>query len=264
MIVLCATREGIMTTIKARITVAGAAVALLSCTRFNVFDPGAAQTGFNDAGQLSQTSPGSHGNTPTSSAPGPMGDAGLGGMSPGVGPGGAVGTGQGGSGSPPSGSAGSCNVGDTRCSPAGAAVEVCTVAGAWVTKITCPSACSSGACTGMCQSGDMSCGPNQTPQSCTPQGDWVAAASPCPYVCNGPGTCAGECMPGSKRCGGAGGLTIELCDQDGKWVPGMTCTNLCSSGSCSGSCMPGSRRCRSNQVPENCSPMGTLETAPSP
>ena len=41
-----------------------------------------------------------------------------------------------------------CNAGATRC--AGAVVEVCTIAGAWVMKETCTAVCAAGACAGMC------------------------------------------------------------------------------------------------------------------
>ena len=67
------------------------------------------------------------------------------------------------------------------------------------------------------------------------------------------------CKPGTKRCSGANNLTTQTCDENGAWVNGMVCPNLCSSGSCGGVCMPGTKRCGANNVQETCSPMGTWE-----
>ena len=120
--------------------------------------------------------------------------------------------------------------------------------------------CAIGACAGACHPGDVHCGSNQTPETCSPQGQWVSGASPCPNVCSGQGMCTGNCKPGSNMCSG---LTITTCDQNGNWVLGMTCPNICSSGSCGGSCMPGLKRCGANQTPETCSLMGTWEPAAS-
>ena len=160
---------------------------------------------------------------------------------------------------PGSGMGRSCNAGATRC--AGAVVEVCTVAGAWVMKETCTAVCTAGACAGMCTPNTKHCGTDQTPESCNAQGEWVPDAMACPNVCSGMGQCTGTCKPGSKRCSGPNSLTTQTCDENGAWVDGMVCPNLCSSGSCGGVCMPNTKRCGANNVQESCSVNGTWEPA---
>jgi hypothetical protein len=113
----------------------------------------------------------------------------------------------------------------------------------------------------MCTPGSKHCGTNQTPETCNAEGEWVADAMACPNVCSGMGACTGECKPGSKRCSGAGNLTTQTCDENGAWVSGPVCPNVCSSGSCGGDCMPGAKRCGANNTPQTCGPMGTWEPA---
>lgn len=203
---------------------------------------------------------------------GGMGGAGGGGGSSGVG--GSVGVTGGGGGTasgdaPVAGSSGEidadpaseagavCNAGVTRCE--GKVVEVCTVAGTWVMKETCSAVCMTGACAGMCAPGSKHCGTDQTPETCSDLGEWVPDAMPCPNVCSGMGLCTGMCKPGSKRCSGPDNLTTQTCDENGAWVNGTVCPNICSSGSCGGDCMPGAKRCGANQVQESCSDKGTWE-----
>jgi hypothetical protein len=152
-----------------------------------------------------------------------------------------------------------CNAGVTRCE--GAVVMVCTVTGTWVMKETCAAVCTAGACGGMCAPGSKHCGNDQTPETCSDLGEWVPEAMPCPNVCSGAGLCTGMCKPGSKRCSGTGNLTVQTCDENGTWVNGMVCPNICSSGSCGGDCMPDAKRCGANNVQETCSAMGTWEPA---
>jgi hypothetical protein len=152
-----------------------------------------------------------------------------------------------------------CNAGVTRCE--GKVVEVCTVAGTWVMKETCSAVCTAGACAGMCTPGSKHCGIDQTPETCSDLGEWVPDAMPCPNVCSGMGQCTGMCKPGSKRCSGPNELTTQTCDENGAWVNGMVCPNVCSSGSCGGDCVPDTKRCGANNVQETCSAMGTWEPA---
>ena len=159
--------------------------------------------------------------------------------------------------------ASSCESGVTRCASSGAAVEVCTIDGTWMVKETCASDCQGGVCTGKCTPGSKHCGANGTPELATTAVSGYQRQVR-PNICDNKGECAGECKPGSKRCGGANNLTVQICDQNGTWVSGMTCQNLCSSGSCGGDCAPGTKRCGSNNTPETCSPMGTWEPAPQP
>jgi hypothetical protein len=124
---------------------------------------------------------------------------------------------------------------------------------------TCSAICAAGSCAGKCAPGEKQCGPDQTPQSCSPQGEWASDDKACDFVCAGKGECAGECKPGATRCGDAPAtLTPFLCDEKGKWVAQTACRNLCSNGSCGGSCMPGKLRCN-NGKKELCGPMGTWE-----
>jgi hypothetical protein len=152
-----------------------------------------------------------------------------------------------------------CSAGETRCASMGAVVEVCTVAGTWVMKETCTAICTAGACAGMCAPNSKHCGPNQTPESCDSNGEWVAGNMPCPNVCTGQGECTGACKPGTKRCSGPNNLTTQTCDEKGAWVDGQVCPNVCSSGSCGGECSPGTKRCGANNTPQTCSAMGTWE-----
>ena len=152
-----------------------------------------------------------------------------------------------------------CNAGVTRCE--GKIVEVCTVAGTWVMKEACSAVCTAGACAGMCTPGSKHCGIDQTPETCSELGEWVPDAMPCPNVCSGMGQCTGMCKPGSKRCSGPNDLTTQTCDENGAWVNGMVCPNICSSGSCGGDCMPSAKRCGANNVQETCGDKGTWEPA---
>jgi hypothetical protein len=111
---------------------------------------------------------------------------------------------------------------------------------------------------GNCTPGTSRCGGEQTPEACSPAGEWKAG-SRCPFVCSGAGACTGSCQPGTARCSGADKLTPETCDATGTWMAQAPCQNLCSSGSCGGSCTPGGKRCGANQTPETCSPQGTWE-----
>jgi hypothetical protein len=150
----------------------------------------------------------------------------------------------------------SCSVGITRCSTSGPAVEVCTLAGTWMLKESCPSICANGACSGSCMPHAKHCGAAQTPETCSSAGDWVPAIQPCPFVCTGQGICGGDCMPGSGTCMGTVHYT---CNQDGKYAPdnGSQCKvqngdpcrgssdcmsgncvgGICCSDSCSGTCL---------------------------
>jgi hypothetical protein len=152
-----------------------------------------------------------------------------------------------------------CAVGETRCAPTGATIQLCTLGAGWIDKEPCFSgACADGACTGACHPGDKQCGSDQTPEVCNADGQWVRS-QPCPAICTGQGVCTGVCKPGTKACSGPDGLAPKICDENGSWAAaGEPCKNLCSSGSCSGSCMPGARRC-SGKMPETCSSMGTWE-----
>ena len=131
------------------------------------------------------------------------------------------------------------------------------VGGGWSAKETCASICSGGACTGMCTPGDKHCAANQTPEICSPEGQWMPGTA-CEFVCSGKGDCTGACKPGTKRCSPSNMLVPETCSESGQWTAATPCQNLCSSGSCAGSCMPGQKRCRGD-IPETCSPMGTWE-----
>jgi hypothetical protein len=154
-----------------------------------------------------------------------------------------------------------CTVGTTRCAAGAAAVEVCTLAGAWMPDKTCPSICDSGECAGTCTPGDKQCGAGQKPQVCDPQGQWMDAGDPCSNVCSGKGECSGECKPGLKKCGDApNSLTPYDCDDKGKWIARPSCMNYCSNGSCSGTCVPSSVQCAAaGNKTETCGAMGTWE-----
>lgn len=155
-----------------------------------------------------------------------------------------------------------CIVSSTRCSAAADAVEVCGANGEWSQREPCPAICRAGACAGTCKAGEKHCGREQTPETCSADGEWVAAAA-CQFACIGRGECGGTCVPGSKRCGGEGAKVPEVCDPTGVWVAaGQPCAAICSSGSCSGSCSPGTKRCGPNQVPETCDMQGTWQPGP--
>ena len=128
-----------------------------------------------------------------------------------------------------------CNAGATRC--AGAVVEECTVAGAWVMKETCAAVCTAGACAGCACRAASTAGPTRHPRPATPRANGSPRAMACPNVCSGMGQCTGQCKPGSKRCSGASNLTTQTCDENGAWVNGAVCPNVCSSGSCGGECI---------------------------
>ena len=64
-------------------------------------------------------------------------------------------------------------------------------------------------------------------------------------------------MPSTKRCNG---LAPETCSEQGAWVPGTTCTILCSGGACSGTCTPMAKQCN-GQVPQACDDTGTWQSA---
>lgn len=117
-----------------------------------------------------------------------------------------------------------------------------------------------------CAAGARRCGAEQTPETCNGLGDWVRDAQPCPYVCV-EGTCGGECRPGSKRCGGADGLTPATCDDGGRWSEASSCPSLCSDGACTGDCKPGTVSCTgAPPVQHTCGPDGRFEdmACPSP
>ncbi len=152
-----------------------------------------------------------------------------------------------------------CAVGGTRCSIKGDSVEVCTTSGTWELKDPCPSVCEMGTCVGACKPAERHCGRDQTPEICSDAGEWTSQTR-CQFVCMGAGICAGECVPGAKRCGGSPSRQPEICDQNGKWIAqGDPCPNICSSGSCGGSCSPAAQRCGANRTPELCSAEGTWE-----
>ena len=143
--------------------------------------------------------------------------------------------------------------------PPGAVVEVCTVAGAWVMKETCTAVCAAGACAGMCTPSSEHCGTDQTPETCNAAGRVGPGRHGLPERLQRHGPVHRQCKPGTKRCSGPNNLTTQTCDENGAWVNGTVCPNVCSSGSCGGDCMPGTKRCGANNVPQTCSPMGTWE-----
>ncbi len=188
-----------------------------------------------------------------------------------------------------------CTPGETRCAPsAGNLVEVCTVTGEWMMKQKCDAVCAAGACAGKCTPGARQCGASQTPETCSPAGEWMAEKQPCEFVCTGDGQC-GECKPAVKRCGpndtpetcsiagkwepaprpceftctGEGvcgeckpdtktclGLVPRVCDGSGKWQTAPACKFVCTEGECSGTCNPGDLRC-SGATPQMCDGTGT-------
>jgi hypothetical protein len=225
-----------------------AAILSGSCTQFNVSD--AEPVAWHDASATDSSVPLQPGGPPDGQSPsvsGTYGDRPDGGPSPLDG----------------STSPSTCNVGDLRCSVSGSAVEVCSFGGGWTVREPCQGLCAGGSCQGSCHPGEVHCGTLQTPETCSDSGQWMPNAQPCPYVCTAKGQCAGVCKPGSRRCA-SGMPQIESCDENGTWVAGATCMNICSSGSCGGSCVPGTKRCGANQTPETCSSLGTWEPSPTP
>lgn len=151
-----------------------------------------------------------------------------------------------------------CQEGATRCQMDAPVLETCT-GGQW-TMSPCPSVCTSGACTGTCKPGDKQCGTGNTPQTCSPQGEWTSE-TPCPVLCSGAGTCT-ECTPDDTRCGPDN--TPQTCSPMGLWMPGTKCPFLCTGkGMCTGECKPSTKSCSGNDA-QVCGADATYSKMPCP
>jgi hypothetical protein len=125
--------------------------------------------------------------------------------------------------------------------------RACDQTGEWVNGVDCAnSACSNGACIGVCTPDNTQCGPNETPQKCSASGQWLSQ-SRCQYVCLDNGTCGSSCTPNSKVCSGT---TLRTCRADGMGYDNYTCqpsqkneTAACNKGVCSSSCAPPALKC---------------------
>jgi pectate lyase len=109
----------------------------------------------------------------------------------------------------------------------------------------------------VCTPGAVGCADAETPELCSPDGQWVDQSS-CAYVCDADtGSCAGSCVPGTESCLDAN--TPQLCNEAGALEAQADCPFVCSSGACTGSCVPGSRDCSGN-IPRVCSDSGSWES----
>jgi hypothetical protein len=89
-----------------------------------------------------------------------------------------------------------------------------------------------------CVAGELRC-EGRVPMTCIDRA--FVAGAPCPFACED-GACAGECVPGTRRCGA--GETTETCDATAHFVAGVACEHVCVAGECAGSCDAGERECR--------------------
>jgi hypothetical protein len=148
-----------------------------------------------------------------------------------------------------------CSDGTTQCN--GDTVQTC-VNGAFVDSSSpCQFGCYAGACTS-CTPGSVSC-LGSVVETC--QQDGGNGLAPCPFLCED-GGCAGECAPGTFRCGGASSLEVQSCNAQSKWVTNFTCTFQCvstgTSAACEGTCTSGDHRCNPiTDAPEVCGTMGS-------
>ena len=69
-----------------------------------------------------------------------------------------------------------CAPGESRC--LGAVVQQCDEMGTWYEEETCPVVCSDGACTGVCEEGEVACGGLATLVECV-EGAWTTTGA-CP------------------------------------------------------------------------------------
>lgn len=196
----------------------------------------------------------------------------------------------------PNGDTGACGgvcVPDSlRCN--GKQPEQCAADGTWAAKgSACPNECMSGTCVGMCSGTATQCNGNTVQNcmngmfvdsatpcqfgcyngaciSCTPgstsclgnvvetcQVDGGQSLSPCTFQC-ADGGCVGECAPGTTRCAGSDGQTLQRCTQQSQWLDLQVCTFPCTMGACPGVCTPGMHRCNpSDNTPQVCDTTGT-------
>jgi cysteine-rich repeat protein len=140
-----------------------------------------------------------------------------------------------------------CTPGESRCTTAGDSVEICVGMNTWVPKESCGKGlCRSGACKGSCRPPAKQCGDNNTPEICSPDGDWIKD-KPCSFKCEGKGECSGcskddDCSSGSicvehvcaaAKCGDGRTTGSEECDDgaanvsDGYSQKGK-CTDKCT------------------------------------